>query len=513
MSINLQGALIPAAWEEILPRDYKGREYLIAGVLEGFRITTRPYEGESVWEKNYDSAVGPGNRQRVQEQIQEELDNGRYIRCDTLPTIISALGAIPKPGTNKIRIIHDCSRPMGHALNDFADSPETHYQTVQEAAELIGPGFYLAKIDLKSAYRSVRIHPDDHHLTGLAWRFGEGESLTVMRDTRLPYGCRLAPSVFNDLTQAVRHVMVVNGHPGVVAYLDDFLVIGETEGQCQQTMYDLMCLLRRLGFSINYNKVVGPSRRITFLGIEIDTDSYTLGLPMTKVDTLMTDLTEFMGRRSATKKQLQSLAGSLSWASQVINGGRPHMRRLLDLITPLRAPCHRSRLTRVAKRDLEWWIRFLSTFNGTMPILDHRPLIPVCLDACPVAGGGYFAGDWFHVPWAEWPGADGLHINYKEVLTLEPAARLWAHWWANHRVTIHSDNQAAVGIINRGTAKDPFIMAALRRVFWLSAIYNFRLRAVYYPGARNTLADAASRLHEPGALQRLMTALDHTALY
>ena len=66
---------------------------------------------------------------------------------------------------------------------------------------------------------------------------------------------------------------------------------------------------------------------------------------------------------------------------------------------------------------------------------------------------------------------------------------------------------AAVAIINRGSCKQPMVMACLRRIFWLSAVFNFRLRAVYYPGVRNVPADAASRLHEPRGAPRLLSLL------
>ncbi len=96
------------------------------------------------------------------------------------------------------------------------------------------------------------------------------------------------------------------------------------------------------------------------------------------------------------------------------------------------------------------------------------------------------------------PQAQSLHINAKEVLALEPACVRWAHQWANRKVIVHSDNQAAVAQINRGTSKNPIVMAALRRIFWWSATFNFRLFCVYLPGVRNAVADAASRLHEAG---------------
>ena len=48
------------------------------------------------------------------------------------------------------------------------------------------------------------------------------------------------------------------------------------------------------------------------------------------------------------------------------------------------------------------------------------------------------------------PGAAGIHINFKEALAVETAAVMWAHKWSNHRVFVYCDNQAAVGILNKG---------------------------------------------------------------
>ena len=50
-------------------------------------------------------------------------------------------------------------------------------------------------------------------------------------------------------------------------------------------------------------------------------------------------------------------------------------------------------------------------------------------------------------------------------------------------------------------------MNSLCNVFWMSAIYNFRLKAVYYPGKLNTVADSISRLHEKDGYKRLTNAL------
>ena len=147
------------------------------------------------------------------------------------------------------------------------------------------------------------------------------------------------------------------------------------------------------------------------------------------------------------------------------------------------------------------------TFNGTMPIVDCRPATPIAIDACKVAAGAFYHGDFVHTPWS--PKTATLPINYLEVLALEPAVRRWAPALANKKVFVHCDNIAACSIINKGSSKNYVVMDSLRRVFWLSAVFNFRLRAVYYSGESNFLADSVSRLHEPGGVPRLMSYINN----
>ena len=112
-----------------------------------------------------------------------------------------------------------------------------------------------------------------------------------------------------------------------------------------------------------------------------------------------------------------------------------------------------------------------------------------------------------YTPFNSWPGASGLHINHKEALAVESAATQWAHRWSNHRVLVYCDNQAVVGILNKGSCRDAFMMQSLRRIFWLSAKFNFKLRVIYYLGIVNVVADAVSRLHEARGYDRLYSIL------
>ena len=76
--------------------------------------------------------------------------------------------------------------------------------------------------------------------------------------------------------------------------------------------------------------MVDPVQSITFLGIEIDSMSMTKRLPQDKLLSLKQELQAFTRRCRASKKQLLSLAGKLSWAARVVYGGRVFIRRIID---------------------------------------------------------------------------------------------------------------------------------------------------------------------------------------
>ena len=107
--------------------------------------------------RNYKSATNPAIRPLVEQTIRDEIQQGNYVISATKPTVVSALGAIPKPNSTEVRLIHDCSRPHGHAVNDFISTRSFKFQTLDDAIKLLKPNYFMAKIDLKHAYRSFTL--------------------------------------------------------------------------------------------------------------------------------------------------------------------------------------------------------------------------------------------------------------------------------------------------------------------------------------------------------------------
>ena len=436
-------------------------------------------------------------------QILHEIGMGNYEIVPEPPEIISPIGVIEKPDGG-VRLIHDCSVPKGKAVNDYCTTDWHHrFARVDDAATLVTEGCYMAKVDLKSAYRSVSISKHSQKVTGLKWTFGN--RTVYFRDTKLCFGSRLAPGIFHRLTQAVKRMLERKGLKAVVVYLDDFFIKADSFEDCVDALNLVISLLRKLGFHINWQKVTDPSTRIIFLGIEIDSSNMCLRLPDDKLHQALDELRSFRSRKRASKKQLQSLAGKLNFCAGVVFGGRVFLRRIIDSINLLKADNHKMILTAGIHADINWWLQFMSTFNGKSMLLDQQAVESVFTDSCTFAAGGIYAGDWFYINWdLDWPLVSQLHINSKEILAAFLAVCRWAPCWRNKRIYLQSDNITAVAAINKGTSRNPFIMGCLRQLFWLSACYNFHISARFLPGISNTVADDISRLHEPGRLHRIL---------
>ena len=124
--------------------------------------------------------------------------------------------------------------------------------------------------------------------------------------------------------------------------------------------------------------------------------------------------------------------------------------------------------------------------------------------ACSKGIGAFFRGDWVY-SWlpADAPAVAPLHINFKEAFAIYIAARRWA----NHCVIIKCDNQAAIAMINKGSTPNPKVMVWPRDLFWLSAMYNFRITAVYIKDSHYIIADSLSHMHDRLSLLKLFLLL------
>ena len=219
-------------------------------------------------------------------------------------------------------------------------------------------------------------------------------------DTCLPFGLRSAPALLNHYAEALHWIMANRHGAQLLHYLDDFLLVCPPgRDTCQEAMSRMLMVCDHLGIPVASEKLEGP---LTFLGIVRDTSAKQLRLPPDKLEELTGLIRCWLGRHKATKRELLSLIGKLSFAAKVVPAGRLFLRRLIDLSTTARKLHHHVTLNAEARADIKWWEVFLPSWNGVAMFLDPEwtaaDSLQLFTDASGSLGfGDYFKGAWHHV--------------------------------------------------------------------------------------------------------------------
>ena len=359
-----------SAWSHALrryPMDDVSR-FFLDGLVDGFRIgcSSKPSSLKSARCNMRSASAHP---EVVDNYISKEVSEGRVIGpflAGLVPAAhTSRFGVIPKSGLpNKWRLIIDLSHPKGRSVNDGIPKYlcSMTYIKVDDAINQIlrkGRGSLLAKIDVRSAFRLVPVHPADRHLLAMRWRDH------IYIDTCLPFGLRSAPKLFNILADLLEWIAKNRGVTCLLHYLDDFLTVGAPLSQeCRFNLDILISLCEMLGVPLALEKITGPVTALDFLGILLDTLRMEARLPKEKLERVKLAVKEWLSKKNATKREILSLLGLLQHAAKVVRPGRTFVRRMYCVAGKVKELDFYTRLNREFRSDLRWWHIFLSDWNG-----------------------------------------------------------------------------------------------------------------------------------------------------
>ena len=192
-----------------------------------------------------------------------------------------------------------------------------HLPSVDSLVDMVkdkGLGCLLYKQDLKQAYRQIPVDPGDIHVLGYMF---QGH---LYFDRVLPMGLRSSCQACQRVTNAVAYAFGELGF-GLVNYIDD-LAGAESQDRAEEAFASLGSLLDDLGLGESLNKACSPSTAMSFLGIQFDTVSGTLSIPQDKLQEICDLLKEWLGKVSASRKEVQSLMGSLNFLAACVCPGR-----------------------------------------------------------------------------------------------------------------------------------------------------------------------------------------------
>ncbi|KAK3107863.1 hypothetical protein FSP39_023831 [Pinctada imbricata] len=412
-------------------------------------------------------------------------------------THVSPIGIIPKSSCGRRMITH-LSYPPSQSINDFID-PEpctvryTSFDTVVEMIAKLGPDTELAKVDMKSTFRLIRVCPSDFHL--LCYFFNGFYYI----DKCLPFGCAISCSIFEKFATFVYRVtMNTSEFRTLDHYLDDFIFAGpKGTSRCQTLMTNFLSVCKEMGIPKASEKTVGPVTKLTFLGLEIDTREQLVRIPSEKIADLIKHIEKILNHNKSTLKIIMSLVGKLNVFSKAVRGSRAFNRRFYDATIGVSKQNHHIRITQSLREDLNVWLQFLNNFNGItyFPNKDWESSDTLSLFTDSAGCGCFFNGKWMFMQWPpHWESCDIIKdITFLELIPLVLAIEVWGKFLRNRRVYFNVDNEALVAILNKQSSKSKRVMSLLRPLVLALMNYNITFKARHIEGANNEIADSISR--------------------
>ena len=130
-----------------------------------------------------------------------------------------------------------------------------HYKSFDKAVELVmkaGTPVWLAKADIKSAFRLLPVSPLDYELLGFTF---DG---MFYFDKCMPMGCSISCSLFEKFSSFLEYkVKQLASTPLVTHYLDDFLFISNSASSCSRLMLTFTSMCSTLGVPLAPENIFG----------------------------------------------------------------------------------------------------------------------------------------------------------------------------------------------------------------------------------------------------------------
>ena len=414
----------------------------------------------------------------LRDKVDAELS--RLVKEGTLEPVQFSEWAAPivvvlKSDKSSIRICGDFKQ----TVNPVSKLDKYPIPKVEDLFATLAGGRLFSKVDLSQAYQQLPLEEELRKLVVINTQKG------LFRYTRLPYGISSAPGIFQRVMESL-----LQGIPGVIAYLDDILVSAATEEEHLQRLEMVFERLEKAGLRARESKCEFMVPSVSYLGHQIDEDGLH-PLP-DKVQAVV---------EAPSPKSVQELKAYLGLLTY-------YCKFLPDVSTVL-AP-----LYRLLRKEARWhWTakeeqafcksKELLTSSKLLVHFDASlPLILAC-DASAYGVGAVLAH--------QMPDGTERPIGYAS-RTLSPAEKNYSQiekeglacvfgvkrfhsYLFGHSFKLVTDHKPLLALFNEHRSTSPQASARIRRWSLLLAAYEYAL--VFRKTEAHSNADALSRLPLP----------------
>ena len=419
------------------------------------------------------------------------------------------LGVVFKKGKLKPRLIHHLSWPRsGDNVNKFVSQFDITLNAFDKAVAsltLLGAGTYIAKIDIDAAYRCIPVRPADWPILGLQW------DSKFYFDSVMQFGLASATAIFEWYSSAAefiaRKLLPVSA---LTHYVDDFLLMHKSKEQCAKLLDLLLRLFKELGLPVSPSKIELAAQLMVFLGILFNSINMTISLHESRVKDIESMLDEWMNKTSASRNELQSLIGVLSFASKVVPSSRVFLRRMIDQCKSIpftAAATTRYPLTPSFFADVQWWTQFIRCHNGKTIARSclTRASLHIHTDACVTRYAAVTNKSWYACTWSDAEEATARRLKrdsmpWKELYAIAKALATFSVNNRGMRIVIHSDCEPVIQAWQRGDSRKTEMANIIRTMLFICATNDIDMQIEFIAGVDNVFADLLSR----GQINRFM---------
>ena len=417
---------------------------------------------------------------------------------------ISPIFSVPK-SDGSIRLILNLKK-----FNEFVKFTHFKMENIHTILNLVTPGCWMASIDLKDAYYSVKIHPESQKYL----KFIYMDQLFMY--TAYANGLSSCSRKFTKIIKPILSELHLKGHI-VAGYIDYFYLQGDSYKSCVQNVIDTIIMFDKFGFVIHPEKSVFiPKQKIIFLGFEINSVTMKVYLKEEKKSKIKSHLLFALHNPdNLLIEYVAKIIGYLVSSLPAVQFGALYYKSIeKDKIMALKASKGNFKgkmsLSTKAKHELKWWIENIDhSFN-----LIRKPAIELTMysDASLHGWGGALdnvstGGQWSAEEFVE-------NINYLELRAAFLVIKTFHKEVANKHVKIMIDNTSAVSIINNmGTCKSEICNDIAVEIWQFCIANNILITAAHIPGIDNVVADKESRnFHMQNTEWKLDPSVLHEAL-
>ncbi|CAB4030534.1 Transposon Tf2-6 poly [Paramuricea clavata] len=361
--------------------------------------------------------------------------------------------------------------------------------SIWTAISLMKPKCFMASVDLKDAYYSVRVSYQHQKYLKFVCKG------TLYKFTCLPNGLASCPRKFTKLLKPVYSSLRQQGHVSS-PYIDDSILIGDNYDECADNVINTIRLLDNLGFVPHPKKSVFiPTQILVFLGFLLNSITMTVSLTPEKARKLKAAVNHLLLRQRPCIREVAQVVGLIISSFPGVMYGPLHFRLTeheKSEALKLNAGNFEAHmcLTSLARNELQWWVDSIDTAVNV--VYRPEPDITIRTDAskqgwgCAVndlATGGL---------WTVEEQED--HINYLEMLAVLFGLKAYKQLVSDKHVKVLVDNTTVQVTLNKmGTSHSPKLNALVKSIWDWCIIHHIWLTVARIPGKENIEADYESR--------------------